>query len=122
MILAAALATFGFIGIAYAQSAISKALTTVTGPDNTDPVPLGLGDLTIYGFIPHYDSNGGPAVTIRDTIPNGFDTVTAQDDNCKPLTVYSVPQKVPWAGGDVLPTRLHPTLDTSFLSSHQPLF
>ncbi len=88
MILAAALVTFGFSGIAYAQSTISKAFTTVTGPDNTDPVPQGLGEPTLYEFIVHYGSNGGPAVTIRDIIPNGFDTVTAQGGNCKPLTVY----------------------------------
>ena len=82
-----ALAAWGVAAPGYAQSTLSKELTTVTGPDNTDPVAQGAGRPTRYEFTIKYISQGGPPVSILDTMPIEFDTVMAQGGNCRPLVI-----------------------------------
>lgn len=69
-------------------ASISKTLTNTTGADNANPIQVGDLDTTTYELTITYTSEGGPAVTLLDTIPSEFENVVVNDSAvCTPLSV-----------------------------------
>ena len=82
----ALVAAFGFVGTAGAEPSISKVLTETDAPDNANPIQVGGFSTTLYEFTITYTADGGPAVTILDTIPAEFTAVFVDDFGvCDPL-------------------------------------
>jgi hypothetical protein len=78
--------------LAFAASAgaatIEKVLTATTGADNLNPIQVADLDTTTYEFTITYTSDGGPAVTLLDTVPAEFDEVAVEDGGvCDSLLV-----------------------------------
>jgi hypothetical protein len=78
--------------LAFAASAgaatIGKVLTVTTDPDNFNPIQVADLETTTYEFTITYVSDGGPAVTLLDTVPAEFDEVVVEDGGvCEPLLV-----------------------------------
>jgi len=72
---------------ANAQSSITKSLTGTA--DNENPIQVGDTVTTTYEFTIVYMSDGGPAVTILDTIPAEFNNVSVDDSGaCTDLPVF----------------------------------
>ena len=63
-----------FVGSADAAT-IEKVLTATTGADNFNPIQVADLETTTYEFTINYVSDGGPAVTLLDTVPAEFDDV-----------------------------------------------
>lgn len=67
---------------------IEKVLTSTTGADNANPVQVADLETTTYEFTITYTSDGGPPVTLLDTVPAEFDEVMVEDGGiCEPLLV-----------------------------------
>ena len=76
-----------FIAVAFVTGSVSvagaaditKSLTSTTSPDNSNPVQVGGPATTTYEFTISYTSGGAGAVTILDTIPAEFESVSVDD-------------------------------------------
>jgi hypothetical protein len=67
---------------------IEKVLTETSSPDNSNPIQVADLQTTTYEFTITYTSDGGPAVTLFDTVPAEFDEVAVEDGGvCDSLLV-----------------------------------
>jgi hypothetical protein len=78
--------------LAFAASAgaatIEKVLSETTGADNFNPIQVADLQTTTYELTITYTSDGGPAVTLLDTVPAEFDEVAVEDGGvCDSLLV-----------------------------------
>jgi len=73
---------------ATSAATIEKVLTATTGADNFNPIQVAALETTSYEFTITYMSEGGPAVTLLDTVPAEFDEVAVEDNGvCDSLLV-----------------------------------
>ncbi len=108
---------------------IEKVLTAATGADNFNPIQVAGLETTTYEFTISYISDGGPAVTLLDTVPAEFDEIAVDDGGiCDSLLVARANSKKGKANKDrgatkiacELPEQTDATLVVTFHTRQSP--